>query len=290
MNRKLSKEQIVAIITKLAEKLGRAPKMGEIGSMTPVSRRMMRTQFGNYSNLMRACGLGKPYEGLRIPMGTLFEGWATLTRQLKRVPTVTEFRELGKYSTAPMLRRCHQWSAVPRVMYEYAVEMSLEKEWLDVVGIIKDHLVNKNMANRYMANQGKWPASGSGRPKIKKDRPVYGQLFSPGALVHTPTNEAGVMFLFATMALELGFMATIIRTAFPDCEALREVEPGRLQRVFIEFEYESRNFLVHGHKVGGCDIIVCWINNWQECPLEVIALSEIIGRSGKQHLTTDEHR
>jgi hypothetical protein len=49
--------------------------------------------------------------------------------------------------------------------------------------------------------------------------------------------------------------------------------------VRIEFEYESRNFYVHRHPPGGCDVIVCWRHNWPECPsdLEVVELSTVIG-------------
>jgi hypothetical protein len=48
----------------------------------------------------------------------------------------------------------------------------------------------------------------------------------------------------------------------------------------IEFEYESRNFREHGHPPDGCDMIICWIHNWPECPanLEVIALKDEIER------------
>ena len=44
----------------------------------------------------------------------------------------------------------------------------------------------------------------------------------------------------------------------------------------IEFEYNSKNFLEHGHNPDECDIIVCWEHNWKDCPLEVIELREII--------------
>jgi hypothetical protein len=39
---------------------------------------------------------------------------------------------------------------------------------------------------------------------------------------------------------------------------MREVRPGHWQRVRIEFEYESRNYRIHGHRGDGCDLIVCW--------------------------------
>ena len=58
------------------------------------------------------------------------------------------------------------------------------------------------------------------------------------------------------------------------------MEEDRCQRVLIEFEYESRNFVRHMHDPGGCDIIVCWRHNWPECPLEVVELRKEVGRSG----------
>ena len=62
----------------------------------------------------------------------------------------------------------------------------------------------------------------------------------------------------------------------PDCEAKRYVE-GRgkqQQSVKIGFEFRSRDY---DHPLEGCDIIVCWEDNWgSDCPLEVIELrSEI---------------
>ena len=69
-------------------------------------------------------------------------------------------------------------------------------------------------------------------------------------------------------------MVTRIQTAFPDCEALRRVGEERWQRVRIEFEYESRNFLKHFHNADGCDLIICWSHNWPECPLEVVELED----------------
>ena len=59
-----------------------------------------------------------------------------------------------------------------------------------------------------------------------------------------------------------------------------ETLPGKWQRVRIEFEYESRNFLKHLHEVKDCDVIVCWVHNWPECPewIEVVELSREIAK------------
>lgn len=91
-------------------------------------------------------------------------------------------------------------------------------------------------------------------------------------------NEQGVVFLFGAMAKKLGFAITQIQAAFPDCEAYREIEPGKWQRVRIEFEYESRNFREHMHDPEKCHLIVCWSHNWEGCPLEVVELKKEIAK------------
>jgi hypothetical protein len=79
-------------------------------------------------------------------------------------------------------------------------------------------------------------------------------------------NELGVVFVFGMLARKLGFVVLHLQPAFPDCEALRETIRGHWQRVRIEFEFESRNFLRHRHKKNGCDMIICWGDNWPDCP------------------------
>ena len=80
------------------------------------------------------------------------------------------------------------------------------------------------------------------------------------------------------VARELGYLVESVQAGFPDCEAKRQIGPGKWQRVSIEFEFESRNFVEHGHPSDGCDVIVCWRHNWRECPahLEVVELSSLI--------------
>ncbi len=68
----------------------------------------------------------------------------------------------------------------------------------------------------------------------------------------------------------------LVQTGFPDCVAMRVVAENRMQRLKIEIEYQSRNFLKHMHDLKGCDMIVCWENNWPECPLEVLELRKFV--------------
>ena len=71
---------------------------------------------------------------------------------------------------------------------------------------------------------------------------------------------------------------TRLQAPFPDLEVMREAEPGRWQRLPGELEYESRNFLIHGHDPDTCALLVCWVHNWPECPVEVIELSAVLRR------------
>ena len=113
------------------------------------------------------------------------------------------------------------------------------------------------------------------RVPVLPDRPIYGPPMVTGALACAPTNENGVIYMFGTLAERLGFVVMKVQTEFPDCEALRHIGDNRWQHVRIEFEYESRNFVKHMHDPKGCDVIVCWENNWKECPVEVIELKQI---------------
>jgi hypothetical protein len=119
-------------------------------------------------------------------------------------------------------------------------------------------------------------ASITARRRLREDRKVYGIPMARTPLVFEPTNEAGVAVLFGAVAFDLGFSILHVQQGFPDCELMREIKPGQCQREIGEFEYESRNFLMHGHPVDGCDLIICWIDNWPECPLEVIELRSAI--------------
>jgi hypothetical protein len=105
-----------------------------------------------------------------------------------------------------------------------------------------------------------------------------GPPFYPCAFSNAPANEMGVMILFGMLAGELGFQIEAVQGKYPDIEAKRQIQPGKWQRVWIEVEYESRNFTLHGHDPSKCNIIVCWRHNWVNCPkhIEVIELSKIV--------------
>jgi Homing endonuclease associated repeat len=114
--------------------------------------------------------------------------------------------------------------------------------------------------------------------RVLEDRPLLGAVMQLPGLAHEPVNEMGVILLFGMVARQLGFIVESVQAAFPDCEARMEMQPGRWQRVRIEFEYESRAFKQHNHDPGQCDLIICWRHNWKGCPanLQVLELSRMM--------------
>jgi len=97
-------------------------------------------------------------------------------------------------------------------------------------------------------------------------------------LRYSPTNEFGVVFLFAHLAKRWRLRIDSVQAAFPDCIAYQKVQGGE-KKIRIEFEYKSRNFKTHGHSSRGCDWIVCWEHNWPDAPkhLKIIELRREYG-------------
>ncbi len=106
------------------------------------------------------------------------------------------------------------------------------------------------------------------RPEVLPDAPLR----------FAPTNEQGVVFLFAHLANRFRMRVDEIKQGFPDCIAFEKTSGGE-RRVRIEFEYRSSSFKAHEHPARGCDCIVCWEHDWPEAPrrLRIIELRKEFG-------------
>jgi hypothetical protein len=110
---------------------------------------------------------------------------------------------------------------------------------------------------------------------------VVGSLINFRGLVYSPINEQGVVFLFGRILDDLNMYIEEVRVKYPDCVARRYTGKG-WERVYIEFEFKSSNFITHGHDPNECNIIVCWIDDLskegkkQLEGIEIIALKDII--------------
>jgi hypothetical protein len=263
----MTEQEIKEAILKCTRELGRAPSRAELNRRTGVPRRQIRLHFGSYANALRACNLERS-TARKLDTRELFLDWASAVRALKKLPTMTEYEDQGRYSERPFLVRFRTWAEVPGAMKLYAEESGLADEWRDVLEIVEEAKKQRKKGPQWSALTMRTDNQGL----ILADRPTYGPLLSPCPLICGPTNENGVLILFGALAERLGFAVLHVQNAYPDGEAFRLVAKGRWQRVRIEFEYESRNFLLHQHDPSKCDLIVCWENNWPECPLEVIEL------------------
>ena len=263
----MTKDELIIAIRKLAEELGHSPTRQEM-ARHGISRKMVAKQFGTHDLALRECNLEASASGRTAIMRDLFEDWAQMVRELKRLPGLTEYGERSRFSIRPLMSRFRSWKKVPAAMKQYMEERGLTQEWADVVELI-DLRIKGEAGYRAMLENGVVP-------KVLTDRPMYGNFLAIGPMVCAPTNENGVLVLFGAMAERLGFLILRVQLGFPDVEAWRIVGPDRLQRVKVEVEYQSRNFVAHGHDPKGCDLIVCWEDNWPESPVEVIELRRLV--------------
>jgi hypothetical protein len=270
----VTKEEMISAVKECAEKMGRVPSFPELQIATQITNRTMRSNFGNYSRMLEICGLERQGAGFKIGMKTLFLEWAELARKMGKLPTLRDYEAKSQFSVMPLTSGFGGWKRVPIALYYFARKEGLDMEWKDVMDMI---------AAKMPHDQDIKPIKGlttlsPREPGIFTDRPVYGPPMKLWPMTCAPTNEMGVVFLFGHLALSLGFSIIRLQTAFPDAEALREMDPGRWQLVHIEFEFESKNFLLHLHEPRDCDLIVCWKHNWEDCPLEVLELSKLMDK------------
>jgi len=264
----LSKEKLVEAIRQCAEKVGGIPTFLEFRKNMGIPRRNVLRVFGSYSQALRAAGMERNGPGRRLSADELFRDWAALVRSIGEIPRLTEYEAHSKYSSAPLVRRYRGWRNVVDSMVQYARENGLETEFADVLEIVQRGRTDSGRL-RQREISSRRPVLG---PGFLQDRPVCGASLTGVPMGFAPTNEAGVLFLFGAVANQLGFFITSVGVAFPDVEGFREVAPGKWQYVRIEVEFESKNFARHMHDVEGCDLIVCWENNWEDCPLPVVEL------------------
>jgi hypothetical protein len=262
-----SSEEILEAIRRFAKKLKRTPTLRELNALG-IGRGVIEGRWKKLSNALKEAGVPATGIGFHYPNATLLLDWAGVARKLGRIPTVMEYEKHGRFCHMPFSQR-FRWSRVPDAFWRFAHESGVAPQWLDVLTMVEAH---PRLGSRLQISTAR------ASTKARRDRPIYGRPLGMEELLHEPVNEGGVMFAFGAVARRLGFAVRQIRREFPDCEAVREIARGQWQPVWIEFEFESRNFLLHGHDPKKCDVIVCWVHNWPECPkhIEVIELSKVI--------------
>lgn len=93
-------------------------------------------------------------------------------------------------------------------------------------------------------------------------------------MIWAPGTELEVILLFGMLLpyLEEDFLIEECHNQFPDL--IIKTKDG--QEIRAEFELFSSHFREHKHDPNQCELIICWKNNWPECPsnIKVIELSK----------------
>jgi hypothetical protein len=196
-----------------------------------------------------------------------------IVSNLERMPTWAEIRRETGITDKVFINHFGK-EGKRRVFSHYCTWLEKEKPESKNIRLVKAWLENQGKTTSPLSQIAPKKSAAKGMSKWPKiSGREYGAKLNFENLIYKPTNEQGVVFLFGMVSKRLGFSIEWIGTEFPDCEAKRYIHgpKERQQSVKIEFEYESRTYK-RDHPVEGCDIIVCWKHNWDDCPLEVIEL------------------
>jgi len=284
----MSKDEMIAAIRALAKELGtnQIPRH-QFMRHTGLSERSVAKIFGSYNGLVEAAGLD-PYRfpSSDQPIYSDDQILAEIVRVL-RMPdskmTRIFFEQQGSMSSSVCERRFGGWLNALKSAQQL-LDPITDKELIDRMAEYTTPRISHVRPMRSSPNDEVKEGSQDfiepsteplGHQFIETDTAnIYGDFINFRGLQHAPVNEQGVVFLFGMICRELGYVVEIVKPGFPDCEAKRIIrgKQGKWQRVRIEFEFTARSFKTHGHDPDLCDVIVCWENNWPDCPLEVLEL------------------
>lgn len=244
---------------------------------TGIPRSTLVRMFPSWKAAVAAAGLAprsKPYSNLD---GRMLGELARVCERLGHFPSAVEFRKRSGRHAALLQERFGYWWQLPERLLEWLEEREpsgpaaeiARREVIRVQAKLKGQRRPSHPRRPQQALAALWQQRAGLR---------YGPPLDCSVMRHEPTSENGVIFLFGLLCEKLGFVVDAIHAYFPDCEALRRVEghPTAWEPVRIEFELRSNHFRTQRHRADLCDIIVCWEHDWPDCPLEVIALKDLV--------------
>jgi hypothetical protein len=228
--------------------------------------------FDSWNGFVRAAGLIAD-DRSRIADEDLFEAMRDAFLKAGGVVTRTALRKVCRYSDDVYAKRWGRWPNALARFRAWAEEHEPGFPYLDDLPREPAEPVVQGDDSGSRAAAPAWTST---------QRTQYGPFLNFRGLQHAPINEQGVVFLFGMVAFDLGYVVEGVGTGFPDCEAKRCVSKAGdvWERVRIEFEFKSRNFLAHGHDPAACDVIVYWEDNWPDAPVEVLELRSAIETLG----------
>ena len=272
----LTREEIINKAKTLAKELrGKSISKRKFIAKTGISEWQINNLFDSWNEVISEAGL-TPASNIRLEEDELLQSMFDAFMKAKRVCPRRQFEKFCRYSSSVYYRRFGGWSKALSAFHDWLKSAGRDKEFPYMASLEKQ-LINKpsTLENSNATRQVKNALSYHPLKGI-----AYGDFLNFRGLQHAPINEQGVVFLFGMVCSELDYRIEAVKTGFPDCEAKRKIagRKEQWQRVRIEFEFQSKNFLEHDHKEEDCDVIVCWEHNWPDCPIEVLELKEAIKR------------
>ena len=230
----------------------------------------------SFSELVKRAGLKPDTSRKKKTDDELWEELLRVCIKLNEIPGRLKFERNSNFSDTIYIKRWRNWD---KVLINFKEWLKINKPSSEFINLLPDKERIKKISDIKIPSTKGWVWQ-------SKKEIVYGPPIDFRGLRHEPVNEQGVVFLFGKISEEIGFSIEAIRTDYPDCDGKRLVDRNKnlWETVSIEFEYKSSNFIEHGHDSSKCDVIICWIHDWLECPLEVIELKEIIKRLTKKEI------
>jgi hypothetical protein len=260
-----SKDQIISEIRRVAAMLGQDFLTGtDFSKHAKISKSTVGYYFGSYNNAIKMAGLKPvdPAESIRhkeiIADEILLSDLLRLEKEHGKEPTLALVNAEGKFSVRPYMTR---WGSVHQAFLIAKKNLPSEFGPSEIKSFESPKFIAPTKAD---------PVSFTSS-ESKKKRIVFGEPINFRGLRFAPINEQGVVYLFGMISQELGYLIESVRTAYPDCEGKRcfDKEGNQWEHVQIEFEYKSSNFREHGHNPDQCNVIVCWVHDWKECPADI---------------------
>ena len=282
MAKKYSREQIIQTLQNLSKQLGKKSLSGQDIAQV-ISPSVVNSYFGSIGNALEAAGLERTEPGShlaernklqRLSDDDLFGNLLDIEREIGKEPGFNDCSAHGRRSVAPYRERFGRWNDV---LAHYRKWKTEHPDSCEASAAVDGSHVDAPSAKAQSSVLDR-----AARPSLQVRKPpaqFYGEPIDFRGLRHAPINEQGVVFLFGMVSRELGFNIEAIQQGFPDCEGkyLHDAKEKRWVKARIEFEYKASSFQEHGHDPEQCDFIVCWINDWPDCPIDVIELkSEIL--------------
>jgi hypothetical protein len=277
-NGSVTPEILVSRLKEIAERLGKKSiSRTEFVRETGISKERIFKHFDTWNELVKAAGL-EPTDSSRLEDDELFQAMKEAFLAAGSVCTQMRFQKACRYNRTVYMRRgWGNWSGILTRFREWASTNAPDLPYLNQLPMAPSQTTGPEPVGGDLTAQPSAGRSPLAAWSAKGGR-QYGSFLNFRGLLHAPMNTQGVVFLFGMVAQELGYVVESITPGFPDCETKRRVSKSgdTWERVRIEFEFESRTFLAHGHNVPDCDVIVYWEDNWPDCPIEVLELKTAI--------------